>query len=106
MTAPAPSRPSRALPAALALAAAAALAGCTAGLDLSGREWTRPDTGVSQVTWDEIECVRAASAAGRTPDLIVGGVVDAVRNALRESGRAAAYGRCMVGKGYQRALAG
>jgi hypothetical protein len=77
------------------------LGGCAAELGVAGREWTRPDTTVSQVTFDETECAREATDAGRTPESFVGGVADAVRNAIRERGRQGAYEGCMRARGYQ-----
>lgn len=77
--------------------------GCTANLGLRGDEWAKPGATVSRVTWDEINCVRDATDAGRTPDFIMGGLVDIGRYAVREVGRAASYGRCMTKKGYQAA---
>jgi hypothetical protein len=79
------------------------LAGCTAGLDVSGTAWSRPDTGGGQVSWDEMECLRAVSEAGRSPESYVGGVADAIRFGLRERVRARTYGACMRAKGYDRA---
>ena len=86
---------------ATALLALALLAGCTTHYDLSGADWTKPGTMVQQVTHDEIECVRAAREAGRTPDLVVGGLVDVARIAIEEGQRRGSYARCMTAKGYQ-----
>jgi outer membrane lipoprotein SlyB len=91
---------------ALAMAMAAALSGCTAALDLSGREWGKADADIRQVTLDEIECVRGVSDAGRTPDLWVGGVVDVARFTVREGVRASTYSACMRDRGYQRQATG
>lgn len=77
------------------------LGGCAAELGVAGREWTRADTTISQVTFDETECVRGATDAGRTPESVVGGLVDAVRNGIRERGRQGAYEGCMRARGYQ-----
>jgi hypothetical protein len=79
----------------------ALLTGCTTIYDLSGSDWTKPDTIIQQTTQDEMECVREAREAGWTPDLIVGGVVDAVRIGIEESQRRSAYQRCMLARGYQ-----
>jgi len=88
----------------LALALAALLgAGCTQALDVAGVAWTRPDADLARVTTDQIECLRAVSDAGQTPDAVVGGVADAARFVIRERLRVAAYDRCMAGKGYRRA---
>lgn len=81
---------------------AAALCGCAAALDLSGEEWGKTGADIRQVTLDEIDCVRAVSDAGRTPDLWIGGVADAVRFAVTEHVRASTYADCMTSRGYQR----
>ena len=86
---------------ALALLALAALAGCSTKYDLSGADWTKPGTMIQDVTYDEIECVRAAREAGRTPDLIVGGLADLGRYLVEERQRSGAYHTCMQAKGYQ-----
>lgn len=77
------------------------LGGCAAELGVAGREWTRPATTVSQITFDETECARAATDAGQTPESVVGGVADAVRHGIRERGRQATYAGCMRARGYQ-----
>jgi hypothetical protein len=77
------------------------LGGCAAELGVAGREWTRADTTISQVTFDETECARESTDAGRTPESVVGGVVDAVRNGIRERGRQNVYAGCMRARGYQ-----
>jgi hypothetical protein len=77
------------------------LGGCAAELGVAGREWTRPATTISQVTFDETECAREATDAGRTAESFVGGVADAVRNGIRERGRQATYAGCMRARGYQ-----
>ncbi len=79
--------------------------GCTTHLGLRGDEWAKPGATVSQVTWDEINCVRDATDAGQTPDLVVGGLVDIPRLVIREGGRKTAYDHCMTKKGYQAAAA-
>lgn len=83
--------------AALALAAA----GCARPLDLSGAGWSRPDTSIQQITQDQRECASQAAEAGWTPDLVVGGVVDAVRFGIAEERRTAVYRECMTAKGYR-----
>ena len=88
------------------VAAVVALGGCTRALDLSGREWDKPDADIRQVTFDEIECLRKVTDVGRTPESWIGGVADAVRFGLRESARARAYGDCMTFQGYERRTAG
>jgi|GEM_PF-2372538 len=85
-----------------AAVAMAGLGGCTAALDLSGREWGKAGADIRQVTLDEIECVRAVSDAGQTPELYIGGVADAVRFGIRERVRARTYADCMTSRGYQR----
>lgn len=86
---------------AIALLALAALTGCSIKYDLSGAEWTKPGAMIQEVTYDEMECVRAARDAGYTPDLIVGGLVDVGRYAVEESQRGGAYSSCMEARGYQ-----
>lgn len=83
------------------LVAFGSLAGCTTKYDLSGAAWRKPDMGIQAVTLDELECVRAAREAGRTPDLVVGGLADVGRLFVEERQRSDAYKRCMVAKGYQ-----
>jgi hypothetical protein len=86
---------------AIALLALGALAGCSIKYDLSGADWTKPGTTVQEITYDEMECVRAAREAGRTPDLIVGGLADVGRYGFEERQRSAAHGSCMQARGYQ-----
>jgi len=86
---------------ALAFLALAAFAGCSIKYDLSGADWTKPDTMVQEATYDEMACVRAARDAGHTPDLIVGGVVDVGRYTVEEYQRRDAYRGCMQTRGYQ-----
>jgi hypothetical protein len=85
----------------LALLAVATLAGCSTKYDLSGSDWKKAGTGIEDVTYDEIECVRNAREAGVTPDLIVGGVVDVGRYVVEERQRTRTYRGCMEAKGYQ-----
>lgn len=82
---------------ALALVAA----GCAGPLDLSGAAWSRPDTSIQQVTQDERDCASQAAEAGWTPDLVVGGIVDAVRFGIAEGRRTGVYHQCMTAKGYR-----
>ena len=82
------------------VAVAVALSGCTAALDLSGLEWSKPGVDISQVTTDEIECVRAVAEFGQTVESYIGGVADAVRFGLREKRRAEGYADCMTSRGY------
>ena len=83
------------------LVAVGTLAGCTTRYDLSGADWTKSGAGILTVTLDEMECVREAREAGRTPDLIVGGVADVARLVVEEGQRGGAYRSCMLTKGYQ-----
>jgi hypothetical protein len=85
----------------IALLVLGALAGCSTKYDLSGADWTKPGTLLQQVTYDEMECVRAARDGGHTPDLIVGGLVDVGRYFVEESQRRGTYQRCMEARGYQ-----
>ena len=58
---------------------------------------------LNQVTLDETECARKAFAAGRTPDLLLGGVLDAGRLLLAENPtQARTYSNCMTDLGYER----
>jgi hypothetical protein len=81
--------------------AAGLLTGCAAKMDVSGREWTRPDTGLSQVTWDEYQCVWEADNFIRTPDLIVGGWADIARYTIEERWRKSGFEECMTSRGYR-----
>ena len=83
------------------LLAATTLAGCTTKYDLSGADWKKPCTKNQTVTLDELEGVRVARVAGATPDLVVGGLADVVRQFIEERQRGAAYQGCMLAKGYQ-----
>jgi hypothetical protein len=83
------------------LVAFGTLAGCTTKYDLSGADWTKPDTMVQSVTLDEMECVRAAREGGDTPDVIVGGLADVARLTIEERQRSSTYRGCMLAKGYQ-----
>jgi outer membrane lipoprotein SlyB len=86
---------------AIALLVLATLTGCSTKYDLTGADWTKAGTLVQDVTYDEMECVRGAREAGSTPDVIVGGVADAVRYSIEERQRTASYRGCMQSKGYQ-----
>jgi hypothetical protein len=77
--------------------------GCAAGLDVSGSTWKKEGTSNNQVTLDETECARSAMDAGQTPDLIVGGLADIVRDIIRERGREGTYEKCMRDRGYRSA---
>jgi len=82
---------------------AAVVGGCASELDVSGARWKKEGVGFNQVTFDETECARGARDAGQTPDLIVGGLVDLGRNAIRERGRQGTYEKCMKDRGYRSA---
>ena len=43
------------------------LSGCTRVIDIAGTDWNRPDTSLSQETWDEVECARDTEKAGDLP---------------------------------------
>lgn len=89
---------------AVALATGALGAGC-ASVDVSGSGWTKPGSGVQQITLDEMDCVRAAWAVGHSPDLILGGVFDVARLAIDGAREQGAYARCMTERGYRQAAA-
>ena len=82
------------------LGLAVLVVGCTAELDVSGAKWIKTGTSFSQVTLDQTECARLTTDVGKTPDLIVGGLADVVRNAIRERGRQGTYSQCMKERGY------
>ena len=82
---------------------AVAVGGCAAELDVSGEKWRKEGIGSNQVTLDETECARSAMDAGQTPDLIVGGLADVVRDIIRERGRQGTYEKCMRDRGYRSA---
>jgi outer membrane lipoprotein SlyB len=86
---------------AIALLVLGTLAGCSTKYDLSGADWKKSGTMVQDVTYDEMECVRDAREAGRTPDLVVGGLADVARYVVEERQRTSAFSRCMLAKGYQ-----
>lgn len=86
---------------ALALIALAGLAGCAVHPDLAGTQWSRPGAMLQDVTLDEVDCARRAHEAADTPDLILGGVLDAVRLAVEDGQRRTAFRRCMVDRGYE-----
>jgi hypothetical protein len=86
--------------AALALALLVAT-GCTTYL---GRpdQWKRPAVSMQQLTFDDYRCDEASAAAWATPDLFVGGVVDAVRVWVDQWFVRNAYVSCMTKLGYRR----
>jgi hypothetical protein len=78
------------------------LTGCTPAFDVSGREWARAGVSINQVTLDETECARKAFAAGDTPDLLLGGLLDVGRLLVENSTQARTYSGCMTDLGYER----
>jgi hypothetical protein len=87
----------------LLLGAVVVLSGCTRVIDIAGVEWRRANTSIPQETWDEVECARETENAGDLPDTIVGGLADLIVVPLEDVRRGAAYDRCMIAKGYERA---
>ena len=90
----------------LALLAILLLGGCYTKYDLTGADWSKPNTKpnamIQQTTQDEMECVRGAREAAWTPDLVLGGLFfDVPRLVIEEAVRNGAYKRCMTAKGYQ-----
>ena len=86
----------------MALALLIVLSGCTPAFDVTGREWAKSDVSINQVTLDETECARKAFAAGSTPDLLLGGMLDAGRLLVENSQQANTYSDCMTNLGYER----
>jgi hypothetical protein len=80
---------------------AALLSGCTSW-DL-GYRWTKAGVAPQQLTLDDVQCRRVAETAGKTPDLVVGGVVDLARVNVEQVQRVTAYDQCMTARGYARA---
>jgi hypothetical protein len=78
------------------------LAGCAPAFDVAGRESTKPQASIQQVTLDETECARQAWAAGWTPDLVLGGVIDVGRLVVERGVQAATYRGCLTDRGYRR----
>ena len=90
----------------LALAALVGGAGCaSATMGVAGSGWAKPATGVQQVTFDEMDCARAAQGTGRTPDLVLGGVFDVARLVIDHARERGTFERCMAGRGYRQAAA-
>jgi hypothetical protein len=86
---------------AVSLLGLVAVSGCVARVDISGREWTKPDAGVARTTWDEYQCAWMPAESWRTPDLVVGGLADTVRFLIEERRREAEFDRCMTARGYR-----
>jgi hypothetical protein len=88
---------SRTLVAAVALFAA----GCTTW-DLDD-VWSKPNASTLLISRDDWDCRHEVDeSAPRTPDLIVGGVVDVGRVVVEERFRDATYAKCMTARGYTR----
>jgi len=85
----------------VALVCLALLPACAARMDVAGREWTKPNIGLSQVTSDEYQCVWEADRFARTPDFIVGGWFDVARYTIEEGRRESGFERCMTSRGYK-----
>ena len=83
---------------AVIVVAAALAAGCTTW-DL-GTQWTRSSTMMQQITYDNMECARLDEAVKRTPETILGGVLDLGMLTISEMARISRYNDCMTSKGY------
>ncbi len=77
------------------------VAGCAPHFDIGGGDWTKPGAQIQQTTLDEMDCARTASRAYWTPDLVVGGLVDAARVKTEDTQMSNAFTGCMRNKGYQ-----
>ena len=84
----------------------ALLAGCAPAFDVAGREWSKPGASVPQVTLDQTQCARQGHRTGRTPDLVLGGILDAGRLGLERRAQTADYSGCLRDRGYTRGRAG
>jgi len=73
----------------LVLLAAMLAAGCA--LDLEAAKWQKPQTTSQQVTAVEQGCARQAFQIGPGWDLVLGGMVDAVRLGVQEARQASPY---------------
>ena len=73
-------------------------AGCTTW-DL-GTQWTRPNTMMTQTTYDDMECARLDEEVKRTPETILGGMLDVGVLTISEIMRISRYNNCMSSKGY------
>jgi hypothetical protein len=85
----------------VAVTAVVVLSGCTTW-DVDHR-WTKPGVASQQLALDDIECRRQQYDSGWTPDLIVGGMVDAARAEIEALQRDHTYDNCMAKRGYARA---
>jgi hypothetical protein len=90
------------MPRRVALALGLLLAGCTPAFDISGRDWTKPNVSINQVTLDQTECARKAFESGDTPDLLLGGLLDVGRLLVENSIQAGTYRGCLKDLGYER----
>jgi hypothetical protein len=79
----------------------ALLAGCVPAFDLTGGEWAKPGASVAQATLDQTECARLGYRTGRTPDLLLGGVIDIGRLGLERGAQARDYADCLTRRGYK-----
>jgi hypothetical protein len=64
--------------------------------------WTKPDLDTRQFVADEYRCYAAATAISPTPDLVVGGLVDAMRIFISDARESHGYHACMARHGYRR----
>lgn len=82
-----------------AVVVAALLAGGCTTWDL-GTQWTRPNTMMTQMTYDNMECGRLDEEVKRTPETILGGIFDVGMLTVSEIMRISRYNDCMSSKGY------
>lgn len=82
-----------------AVIVAAILAGGCTTWDL-GTQWTRPNTMMTQMTYDNMECARLDEEVKRTPETILGGMFDVGMLTVNEIMRISRYNGCMSSKGY------
>jgi hypothetical protein len=83
----------------MAVACVLAAAGCTT-TNIVPQSWSKPEAGVQQVTYDDIQCRRAAETIGTGPGTIVGGFADAIVVTVQHVRREKTYARCMEANGY------
>lgn len=77
------------------------LGGCAPAFDVAGVEWAKSGASIQQDTLEETECARAAFAAGWTPDLVLGGLLDVVRVVIQNGRQTGTYHDCMTKRGYR-----
>lgn len=82
------------------MAVAAIVAGCTTW-DLGAR-WERSNTMMQQMTYDNMTCGRLDEEVKRTPETLLGGLLDLAVLTFAEASRIARYDDCMTSKGYVR----